>query len=397
MECPRRFYLVNENVCIRLLLYGQDISALLIKNNWKESQDIKEADIIFINTCSFIRSAEDKAITKIEKIIKNKKSHQEVVVFGCLPDINPERLGKIHQGISLSGRNLKKLIETFNLRYFERKVGHRVIRPGPLSARIIKYLNKFFFRDDYFTYLFDKEKVFHLKISEGCLGQCTYCSERIARGSLKSKPISEIMEEFQEGLNGGYRIFSLNADDVGVFGRDNQENIAQLLEEMLKIEKDFRLVITELNPLAFLRHGEKIVKLLTSPKIIFITVPLESGSQRILRLMKRPYLIKEVMPLLSKIKVENPKIKINTHIIVGFPGETNEDFQETFNLLDKFYFNKVKVFKYSERPGTPANLMPNKVCEEERERRQKILNQKVILGALKRLDIKAILLNKIGF
>ena len=111
MEFPR-FHLVNEDVCIRLLLYGQDINNLLLQNNWKKTENIKTADLIFINTCSFIKRAEDRAVAQIDKIIKNKESHQEIVVFGCLPDINPERLKEIHQGTTLSGRNLKEVIET---------------------------------------------------------------------------------------------------------------------------------------------------------------------------------------------------------------------------------------------------------------------------------------------
>lgn len=393
----RKFHLVNKDICIRLHLYGEDLRDLLVKNGWQETKDIRKADIIFINTCSFIRKAEDRAVAKVEAVIGKKKDWQEVVVFGCLPDINPERLGKIHSGLSLSGRDLKGFAEVLKLEYFKRKAGHKVDRPGSLAVRIVKYLNRFFFRDDYFTYLYDKEKVFHLKISEGCVGLCSYCSERYARGSLRSKFVSEVLEEFKEGLDGGYRIFSLNADDVGMFGRDNRENIAELLEEMLCVNEDFRLVLTEFNPWAFCLYGERVVKLLASPKIIFATVPFESGSQKILKMMRRPYPVGDILPVLERIKKENPKIKINTHIIVGFPGETEDDFQETLRLLDDFYFNKVKVFKYSERPETPAASMPGKVCEEEKERRRKVVSRKVLLANFKRADFKAILLNKIGF
>lgn len=397
MVQAKRFHIFNDDVCIRLLLHGEDIRELFLKNNWLETKDQKSADVILVNTCSFIKSAENAAVAKLERIIGSKEDWQEIVVFGCLPDINPERLKKIHQGISLSGRDIKGLIAAFNLERVERKVGHKVNRQGPISARIVKHLNRLFFRDDYFTYLFDKEKVFHLKISEGCLGQCAYCAERLARGSLKSKFISEIIEEFQGGLREGYRIFSLNADDVGLFGQDNQENIAQLLEEMLKVQNNFRLVITEFNPWALVKYREKIADILASPKIIFITVPLENGSQRILQLMKRPYILKMVMPVLSKIRMRNPGIKINTHIIVGFPGETEEDFEETLKLFDRFYFNKVKVFQYSERPNTEAALMPDKVGEKDKAERQRMLCRKVLHSAVRRLDIKAILLNKIGF
>lgn len=397
MGLPVKFYLVNDDVCIRLMLYGQDVKELLLKNNWRETKVMSEADVILINTCAFIKSAEDKAAAKIEKIVSGKKKEQEVAVFGCLPDINLERLKKIHQGISFSGRNIGEVVDVFNLKYFERSVGHKVVRPGSFFVRLIKLANRLFLKDDYFTYLYDKEKVFHLKIAEGCMGLCTYCAERLVRGILQSKSVSEIIEEFRMGLEQEYRIFSLNADDVGMFGQDRGENIAGLLEGMFKSGADFRLVLTEFNPAALVKYEKRLLPLLSSPKIVFITVPLESASSKILGLMKRQYSLSRVMPILEKIQAANPALKINTHIIVGFPGETEEDFGETLRLFDRFYFNKVKVFKYSDRSGTEANLMPDKISEEEKQRRKEVILRKVFFRALFRFDAKATILNKIGF
>lgn len=395
---PLKFYLLNENVCIRLMLYGEDVKELLRANNWQETPLIEEADIVLINTCAFMKNAEDRAVHNIQKILRSKRKNQEVVVFGCLPDINPQRLHEINtDGRFFSGRNLAEVIKTFNLRNTERKIGHRVYRKGTRGTRLLRLLNLIFLRDDYFTYLYDKEKVFHLKISEGCLGTCTYCAERLARRKLLSKPISDIVQEFLCGLREGYRIFSFNADDVGMFGQDRGENIADLLEQILSVKQDFRLVLTEFNPAAFVKYEERLIKALASPKIIFITIPTESGSQKILNLMQRPYAINRVLPILKRLRAVNPRIKINTHIIVGFPGETEEDFLKTSQFLNDFCFNKVKIFPYSERLGTIAYLMKNKVSDEEKHRRKKKLSRKIFLRSLWQLDLKAILLNLIGF
>ncbi len=397
-QIPLKFYLLNENICIRLMLYGEDVKELLCANNWQETLLIDEADIILVNTCAFMKNAEDRAVHSIQRILNSKRKNQEVVVFGCLPDINLQRLQEINTGGRFfSGRNLAEAIKTFNLRNTERKIGHRVYRKGSFGARLLRLLNRAFLRDDYFTYLYDKEKVFHLKISEGCLGTCTYCAERLARRKLVSKPISDVVQEFLCGLQEGYRIFSFNADDVGMFGQDRGENIADLLEQILFVKQDFRLVLTEFNPATLVKYEERLIKALASPKIIFITVPIESGSQKILNLMQRPYAINRVLPILKRLRLANPRIKINTHIIVGFPDETEEDFSATSQFLNNFYFNKVKIFPYSERLGTIAYSMGNKVSEEEKCRRKEKFSRKIFLRSLWKMDLKAILLNRFGF
>lgn len=391
------FYMDNEKVCTRRSMDGNNIRSLFVRNGWQETKRRGDADIILINTCAFIEKAENRAVKDIEKAVREKKDCQEIAVIGCLPGNNPERLQRIHQGISMSGKDLEEVAEVFKLEKVERTISHEVERKGPFSAQTVKWLNRMIFKDDYFTYLYDKKKVFHLQISQGCRGRCTYCSERLVNGSLKSKRISEIMEEFQKGLDKGYRIFSLNADDVGLFGQDNQENIAELLSEMLQVKKDFRLVLTEFNPWALLKYRDQMIELLSSPKIIFITVPIESGSQNIIKAMRRPYSVEMVMSILAIIKGSNPKLKINTHIIVGFPGETERDFTETIRLFDLFYFNKVKVFEYSERKGTEAIIMKGKVPQVEIKRRQEFLKHKVFFQAIRKLDLKAIILNYISF
>jgi len=389
----KKFCLINDNVCIRLKLYGEDIRNLLEGNLWQEVGK-GDAEIIFINTCAFLKKAEDKATSTIENIIKNKKPHQQIAVFGCLPGMNLLRLHEIHNGLIFSGRNLEEIIKKFNLNPVQQQISYQVKRKVFSMAKFNKRINKFLLHDDYFTYLYDKEKVFHLKISEGCLGNCSYCAERFARGTLKSQKIDDIIKEFNRGSELGYKIFSLNADDTGFFGEDNQENIKMLLERILRINNDFKLVITEFNPAALIKFSEPLTALLSSPKVIFITLPMESGSQKILNLMNRHYDIDKVISILRKIKILNQKLKINTHIIVGFPGETEKNFMETEELLfKKFHFDKVKVFKYSERPKTAASLMDNKISEIVIEKRCKYLNRLILWQAIRYLRVKEFLLN----
>lgn len=392
-----KFYMDNEDTCIRLKLYGENLRKLLVKNGWIET-DKETADYIFINTCSFIKKMEEKSLAKVRAAELSKKPYQEVVVFGCLPSISPDELKKIHSGPSFPERELDRIIEYFHLNHYERETSHVVKKKLNLKENIIKYLNRLFFKNDYVTYLYEKEKVYHIQISEGCLGNCSYCAERLARGRLKSKRTKDVVEDFKRGLEKGYKIFGLNADDTSVFGKDNNESISMLLEEILKINGDYRIIITEFNPFELV-NNEKMISLLGSKKVSHITVPIQSGNQRILNLMRRPYNVEDVLESLKKIRKLNPALHVSTHFIVGFPTETWEEFLDTVSLMEKFQFNKVKIFKYSDRKFTPASKMEGKICEEEKERRYRYAKKKerwIYLKHLKLLDLLLSLTESFG-
>lgn len=387
----KRFYMINEDTCIRLKLYGEDLRKLLVKNGWIET-DKEMADYIFINTCSFVKKMEEKSIGRVREAESSKKPYQEVVVFGCLPSISPDELSRVHHGPSFPEREMDRIIEYFHLQPYEREISHTVEKKLNLKESIMEYLNRLFFKNDYVTHLYEREKVYHMKISEGCLGNCSYCAERLARGRLKSKKIEDIMEDFKKGLEKGYRIFSLNADDTSVFGKDNNESISMLLEDMLKTDGDYSIIVTEFNPFELVKN-EKIISLFGSEKISHITVPIQSGNQRILNLMRRPYNVEDVIESLRKIRKLNPHLHVSTHFIVGFPTETWKEFLDTVSVMDKFYFNKVKIFKYSERKMTPASSMSGKICEEEKERRYRYAKRRERWNYLKHLELRDLLLS----
>ena len=162
---------------------------------------------------------------------------------------------------------------------------------------------------------------------------------------------------------------------------------------MLAVNKDFNLVITEFNPQGL---TDKVINLLSSKKIIFITIPIQSGSQKILNKMKRPYKISPVIKKLKEIKKLNPSLKINTHLIVGFPGESKNDFNKTIALSKTGLFDRVKIFEYNDRPGTEASLMKRKISFNEKIKRKKYLKLKFILSDLKHFSLSNILMEIVG-
>ncbi|MFA5141852.1 MAG: radical SAM protein [Candidatus Woesearchaeota archaeon] len=388
----KTFCMHNDDVCIRLRLFGEEIRALLIENEWIECKQ-DSAEFLFINTCAFLRKAEDKAISKIKNLNLAKPNSQNIIVFGCLPRINPERLKLAHDGEIIMVRDISEFMAKFGFKKKPCAIGHVVEDRKEFLPKIYRTLNRLLLHDPYLTYLYDKEKVYHLKISQGCLGNCSYCSEKFARGKLSSKPIHEIITEFEKGLSKGYRIFSLSSDDTGVFGWDRGENISQLLEKLLSYNEEFKIVLTEFNPHGLLKHEKELLPLLKSSKLIFITIPIQSGSDRILRLMNRSYQVSHVELALDQIRSVNPSIKINTHIIAGFPGETQSDYQKTYDMLDSFSFNKAKVFGYSDQPGTESSKLPGKLSIGIIDQRVKELKRLMLVKRLLDLDFVGILLN----
>ena len=137
-----KFHLLNESVCIRLMLYGQDIQNLLTQNGWQETISVKDADVVLINTCAFLKSAEDKAAKQITDAIGKKRPDQQIVVFGCLPGINPKRLEELKPDMVIGSRDIKEVIEKFSLVQKSRSIGHTVSRHGSRLSRSVRYLNR---------------------------------------------------------------------------------------------------------------------------------------------------------------------------------------------------------------------------------------------------------------
>lgn len=383
------FFVLNNKTCTRLKLYSEDLKNLLLANNWEISSNPSLSQYIFVNTCAFTGKKEDDAIKTIVNLQKNY-SNKKIIIIGCLPYINPARLQRFFSGQIITSRTLDELITLLKLKPINIHKSYVIFNTKQsLLSSICKYIP---FNDAYWRYQYNKEKVFHIKISEGCMGKCSYCAEKIARGKLESREIREILLDFKSGLSLNYKIFSLNADDTSVFGFDNGENIADLLIEILKIKQNFKLIITEFNPKGLMLYP-KIKEILKSEKIAGITVPIQSGSDKILVDMKREYIINEIVPFLKDIKRSNPKININTHFIIGFPGETEIDFALTQGVAHTINFSKIKVFKYSERSKTASfNIFP-KIDNKTIHKRFYKLRLQILFNALITFNFKKFLLN----
>lgn len=386
----KKFYIYNRNTCTRVKLYGIDVENLFLENGYKKTKKVENSDLVIINTCSFLKSKEKYFLDLINKINEKLKDNQQLVIIGCLPSINKENLMEINNKMILFGRDLNKIKEYFNFKNTIKTKATQVKDKLSFCKNLEYLFNKIFLRSKHIEYRLKRNKVCYLQISSGCQGRCTYCSERFTT-KLKSRPINEILEAIEDGISRNYKLFGLNSDDASAYGKDINSSLEELLKEIVKIKDKIYFSIPEFNPNGL---SKEVLNYLKDEKFLYITVPIQSGSQRILDLMQRPYKINEVIEKVKHIKENNKNLKINTHIIVGFPGEINEDFERTKKVIKTGLFDRVKVFMYNERPNTKAKDYPNKVPEEIKLERRNELLKIMKIQNIKNFSLTNLILNK---
>lgn len=386
----KKIYVYNSNTCTRVKLYGIDVLNLFLLNGYEESKCVEKANIIVINTCSFLKSKEEYFLNFIKMVNDNLNENQKIMIIGCLPSINKVGILDINKNIILFGRDINQIKEYFG---FEKDIITKATSVSDklsFKKELLYKFNKYILHSKHIEYRLKRDKVCYLQISTGCRGKCTYCSEKFTT-RLKSRTINEIKDAIYDGISRGYKLYGLNSDDASAYGKDIDSSLEELLQEVIKIKDDIHFSIPEFNPNGL---SDIVIKCLKDKKFLYITVPIQSGSQKILDLMARPYKIDEVVEKIKRIKKNNKKLKINTHVIVGFPGESEEDFLKTKDILSMGIFDRVKVFMYNERPNTKAIELPNKVSEEIKIKRRDILLEVMRKQNLKHFSLTNLILNK---
>ena len=218
---------------------------------------------------------------------------------------------------------------------------------------------------------------YNLRIGEGCLFSCSFCCIRFATGKLHSKPIPEIAREFRTGLDRGHRTFQLVCEDVGCYGVDIGTTFPTLLRELLKVDGEYELLLIDFGGYWLVKYFDELLPLFMQhpTKIKELYVSLQSGSPKILKAMHRPENGREVRQKLNELKRKLPHLTFRTTVIIGFPGETEEDFQQTVEAVRDVDFSVVELNKYSDRPGTASSQMKNKIPRKVIDRRTEEIRQ----------------------
>jgi len=397
MRPKKKVCICYQHGCVRRKIDAQLIYDYFILNGWRIIKSLSRADLIIVSTCAFDKIREDAAIETVTQI-KKKNATAKIIVAGCLGGINRERLSGLGEFIVISPPTLSELDKIINakisIKELEDPVALNAFRAGKicdfsltvppfrqfinafrsLKRKVISILackgfKKHYSGYDFFNIMYSPNTKL-IRISEGCINNCSYCAIKYAIGNLRSKPVKNIIKEFDYAIKKKYRRVCLVAADVGSYGIDIQTNIINLLKAMLGRKGACQIMLFDVNMSWLIKYSADFFDILKKypGKIDSILCPIQSGSDRILTLMKRKYKIMQVIDCLKKIKEISPEIKLITDIMVGFPGETEEDFLKTVELIKTIKFDKMQVFKYADRIRTEAVGLPNKIPEDVKEK-----------------------------
>lgn len=328
--------------CSANLADSEIIIGCLNEAGFKQANSIMEADIVIYNTCAVKGPTENRVISALKKIPKNKK----IIVSGCLPLINFNRLKREISFDGAIGPAPGKKIVNFV---------QRVIN----GEHVVELDNNF---DSKPKLSLPKIKSNHLisiiPINYGCLGSCSYCCVVFARGKLRSYSIKEIKDRVKKDLKNGVKEFWLTSQDAGCYGEDLDTNIVELLESLTKIKRDFYLRIGMMNPNRVLPKLKPLITIFQNPKVFkFLHVPVQSGDNKILEKMQRFYTTQQFKNIIKTFRSSIPKITIATDVICGFPSESIQAFEKTLNLINDVKPDIVNISKFFARPKTKAKQM----------------------------------------
>ena len=381
-------------------------------NGWSTVENVSDADMILFNACGRSSKTETNSLAIIKEIESQLRSNQKLIVWGCLPKIDHEKLAQEYCGQISPGSELPDVQQMLG---FSQPVDKCFANSlGPLwpmtrknapeyvryeGSRLSQAVKRPILRwDDYINARFNLVRpqdpsIFYIKISTGCRSKCAYCAVQKSRGTTRSKSIERLVGEFQLGLQQGYKKFSLMGTDVGSYGLDINKNLMDLLEEFTALPGDYKIYLRNLHPLHMKNNIAKFISLLETGKIRYAEMAAESGSNHVLKLMNRQYTIEEYKSLAESMREAYPQLIFRTQLIAGFPAETEEDFQETIRLLDDIVFDYVEVYEFSARPGTAAEKIEPKIPDDVKRSRFLKLYRKAVFNRTPR-KIKNILLNR---
>ena len=385
---------VTTNGCPENRIDCARIENYLRLNGWSISQISEKADLIIFNACGLTKFNEEKSIRIIKNIKLKKKKNSKFIVCGCLPRINKKRINEIYNGDVFGGASLHCLTDKLHTKsgysdvhanYLIQRTEQplalwskfRYLKNNGLSSITERFL-KTKYRQMWDTINIVQPNTYYIKVSSGCDNACSYCAVKVSRKNTKSKSIKKIKKEFIEGLNSGYNQFAFIGTDLGSYGKDIQTDLLTLLNEIISVDGKFEIKLRNVHPQLIIKRLPKFWDILKAGKISHLTTAIQHGSNRILRLMNRHYDIEECKYAFNFLKNNFPYLKIRSQLMVGFPGETEDDFNETEKLVDKIKLDFIEVYKFSRRPNTPAMDMPNQVPAEISMKRKCRLMKKVL-------------------
>jgi len=358
-----KIYIISLG-CPRNLVDTEVMLGIMLKAGYEPTEQLEEADYIVVNTCGFLQAARDEALDTIEECFEYRKEGAKIVVTGCMVQNHSHEILEAFPQVDymLGSGDIKNILSAIESN-----------KPGSKITAACSFLEC----GEVPRQLSTPPHYAYLKIAEGCRKRCSYCIIPAIKGPLKSKSIDQVVQEFRGLRDKGVEEIILIAQDLGDWGKDGeykQGGLATLLKELLKEEGDFWLRLMYLYPDEI---NDELIEVMKSDSRIcpYLDMPIQHVNDDILRAMARKTSKKQIHEIISSLREQLPDITIRTSLIVGFPGETEAQFQELVDFVKEGLLDNVGVFTFSPEPGSRAALLPDPVDEKTKEKRYDILMQ----------------------
>ncbi|MBU4246684.1 MAG: tRNA (N(6)-L-threonylcarbamoyladenosine(37)-C(2))-methylthiotransferase [Nanoarchaeota archaeon] len=303
------------------------------------------AEVIILNTCALQLSTENKILRRLSELNMQRK---RVLVMGCLTEIIKEKIEEVAPTASIAAvSSTAHVVEILE----KMQSNTRVLR---FKDKPIQLINS--------PKLKINQYVAIIPISDGCSENCSYCIDAITRGILISNEPDRIIREVQNAVASGAREIHLVAQDVAAYGKDNGSRLPALLRKLTSIPGEFRIKLGSMNPTNVMPILKDLILAYNHPKIYkYLEIPMQSGSNKILAEMKREYTAEQYKNIVAEFRKAYSNTTIATDVIIGFPGESDEDFGKTIALINEIKPDVLKAYNYSVRPLTKAASMPDQI------------------------------------
>lgn len=325
--------------CSASMADSEMISGLLKEAGYEIATKKSESALNLIVTCSVKDTTEHRMLSRIRTMTKSGKP---IIVAGCLPKADRAKVESVNSSASILGPNsIDKAPDAVRLALS----GGRLValRDSPLDKVNIPRVRL-------------NSAVSIVEIASGCMSKCTFCQTKIAKGWLRSYRIGDIVRQIKSDIKSGCKEVWLSSTDNGCYGRDIDTNLVELLKACCSIEGSFKIRVGMMNPMYLPAILDRMVSLFGEDDKLFkfLHIPVQSGSDRVLKKMKRGHTSKTFMDAVKAFRGKIPEMTISTDIIVGFPSETEDDFKETVDLVERSQPDIVNISRYAARPGTEA-------------------------------------------
>jgi MiaB-like tRNA modifying enzyme len=332
------------------------MAGLLKKAGFDIARNAEKADLVIMNTCTVKRPTEIKFWRRLAELRNLKK---EVIIAGCIAQTSYDELKEFSLIGTTQINNIVSVVEE--------TVNGNIVKLIAFEKNPRLNLPKI-----------SKNKIVEIvPISSGCLGEpCAYCKVKQARGELVSYDKEAIIKQISKAVLNGAKEIWITSQDNGCYGKDTGTSFPELLKDVLKIEGDFKIRLGMMNPNHVKEWTDEIAEILKNEKVFkFLHLPVQSGNNEILRLMRRKYTAEEFRDVVAKLRSKIPDITISTDIICGFPAETEEQFQDSIKLIREIKPDVLNISRFWPRPGTEAAQMEGQIHGNETKRRSTVIKE----------------------